>query len=370
MLAFRSYLPGLSLVFVLTLAAYLVSRVPGAGVIGPLVLALLFGVAVGALPSVRRSGVATGPGARFAAKTLLKVGIVLLGVRLDVRALAEIGPQVAVGSLLGVAAAFLAVEAAGRAWRVPVDLRRAVAIGTAVCGASAIAAALPLLRARAAHASVAIGTISLLGTAGVLGFAAWTALTNVAGATIAILAGATLQEVGHVVAVGATVGGAEGDLALLVKLSRVVLLAPTLVLLGLVMRFEEARSVRGASGRARSSVGMASLSAAERAATAKRDVAAQRDDSGNASRPPLIPGFVLGFLALGFASSAGWIPAGTASVAALLGTWITAAAMAAIGLGVDLRAAGAIGRPALALGVVGFAALLGTMGTYYLIVLP
>lgn len=69
-------------------------------------------------------------------------------------------------------------------------------------------------------------------------------------------------------------------------------------------------------------------------------------------------------------TSAGWIPVGTADAAALVGTWITAAAMAAIGLGVDLRAAGSIGRPALALGVVGFAALLGTMGTYYLIVLP
>jgi len=360
--AFRSHLPGLGLVLALTLAAYLASRLPGAGVIGPLVLALLLGVAVGAVPTVRRSGVATGPGARFAAKTLLKAGIVLLGVRLDVRALAELGPQVAAGSLLGVVAAFVAIEVAGRAWRVPVDLRRAVAIGTAVCGASAIAAALPVLRARAAHASVAIGTISLLGTAGVLGFAAWTALANVAGATTAILAGATLQEVGHVVAVGATVGGAEGDLALLVKLSRVVLLAPTLVLLGLAMRFEEGRSERGAAGRSRS-VGMASLSAAERATAKHGEVA-------SAPRPPLIPGFVLGFLALGFATSAGWIPAGAASAAALLGTWITAAAMAAIGLGVNLRTAGTIGRPALALGVVGFAALLGTMGAYYLTVLP
>lgn len=291
--AIRSHLPGLGLVLALTLAAYLASLLPGAGVIGPLVLALLFGVAAGAVPTVRRTGVATGPGARFAATSLLKMGIVLLGVRLDVRALVELGPQVAAGSLLGVAAAFLAVEAAGRAWRVPLDLRRSVAIGTAVCGASAIAAALPLLRARAVHASVAIGTISLLGTAGVLGFALWTALANVAGATTAILAGATLQEVGHVVAVGATIGGADGDLALLVKLSRVVLLAPTLVLLGLAMRFEEGRTERGAVARSRSA-GMASLSATERATAVKRAEAAQRDEAGTAPRPPLIPGFVLG----------------------------------------------------------------------------
>lgn len=328
----RSPLPGLLVVAVLTAAAYGAARVPGVALLGPLVLALLFGVAVGALPSARRRAPRWAPGVRFAGRTLLKVGIVLLGVRLDARALLELGPWVLAGSVLGVLAAFAAIEFTGRALRVPTDLRRIVAIGTAVCGASAIAAALPVLRAREAHASVAIGAISLIGTVGVVAFAAWDALALAPAALIGALAGATLQEVGQVVAAGAAVGGAPGDLALLIKLSRVVLLAPVLV--GLAWW-----------GRARTG-----------------DVVEQHD----AGRTPLpVPPFVLGFVALGVLTSAGLLDASVVALATALGTLLTAAAMVGIGLGVDARSVGPAGRSALLLAVVGFAALIVVMGAYY-----
>lgn len=325
----RSYLPGLILIAIVTVASFFVALLPRADLVGPLVLALTFGLIVGQLRPIRNAGLPSSGAVRFAATTLLKVGIVLLGVRLDVRTLASLGPWVVSGSVLGVATALLVTELVGRAWRIPVDLRRAVAIGTAVCGASAIAAAIPVLRARAEHASIAIATISLLGTVGVLGFALFYASSAAGAAVTAMLAGATLQEVGHVVAVGISVGGPEGDLALLVKLSRVVLLAPTLLV----------------------------LSFATRGAAAKVGV-----------RAPLVPAFVIGFLALGVATSTGWIPVSAVQVSATVGTWLTAAAMAAIGLGVDLRSIGSVGRPALALGVTGFAALLGTMALYYRVV--
>lgn len=332
-----AFVPGLALCVALTAAAYAAARLPGLGVVGPLVLALLGGVAVGATPIVRRRADALAPGVQVAARVLLKVGIVLLGVRLDARALVDLGPWVLLGSVLGAAVAFAAVEVAGRLARVPVDLRRSVAIGTAICGASAIAAALPVLRARPAHASVAIGAISLLGTVGVLGFAAADALAVAPASLLAALAGATLQEVGHVVAAGDTVGGAEGDLALLVKLSRVVLLAPTLVLLALWSRAPRA---------------------APRAAAALA-----------APHAALLPPFVLGFLALGAATSAGLVPAPVAAAMAAAGALCTATAMAAIGLGVDVRGLGRAGRAALVLGAVGFGALVVVLGGYYALVL-
>jgi uncharacterized integral membrane protein (TIGR00698 family) len=327
-------LPGLGLVAALTAVAYAAARLPGFGLVGPLVLALIAGAALGATAVVRRRQAVLAPGVRVAARVWLKLGIVLLGVRLDARALVDLGPWVLLGSVLGAATAFAVVELVGRWGRVPVDLRRSVAIGTAICGASAIAAALPVLRARPAHASVAIGSISLLGTAGVLGFAAWDALALAPAALVAALAGATLQEVGHVVAAGAAVGGAEGDLALLVKLSRVVLLAPALLLL-------------------------AAWTPAE---------------AGGAARPRglraiALPPFVLGFLALGAATSAGLLPDAAVAAASLAGTLLTAAAMAAIGLGVDVRALGAAGRAAFALAAVGFAAMLAVLGGYYALVL-
>ncbi len=327
--AHRSPLPGLLVVAVLTAAAYGAARVPGVALLGPLVLALLFGVAGGAVPFARRHAPRLAPGVRFAGRTLLKVGIVLLGVRLDARALIELGPWVLAGSVLGVLASFAAIEVTGRALRVPTDLRRIVAIGTAVCGASAIAAALPVLRAREAHASVAIGAISLIGTVGVVAFAAWDALALAPAALVGALAGATLQEVGQVVAAGAAVGGAPGDLALLIKLSRVVLLAPVLV--GLAW-WGRATGVDAASA---------------------------------ARRPFPIPPFVIGFVALGVLTSAGLLGPSVVALATTLGTLLTAAAMAGIGLGVDARSVGPAGRAALVLAVVGFAALIVVMGAYY-----
>lgn len=332
--------PGVALATAIAVAGYLLATLPGGAVVGPLVAALVLGVAVGSVPFVRRRAASHAPGVAFAASGLLKLGIVLLGVRLDARALVELGPLVLAGSVLGAVAAFAAVEVAGRFWRVPIDLRRAVGMGTSICGASAIAAALPLLRARAEHASVAIGSISVLGTVGVLGFAAWDALERVAGSWTAVLAGATLQEVGHVVAVGTSVGGADGDVALLVKLSRVVLLAPMLVALGAWMRAEGTADAEGAEEGA---AGATTLS----------------------TRPPLLPGFVLGFLALGLATSAGWVPDGAAAGLAVAGTAVTAVAMAAIGLRVDARSLGPAGRSAMGLAVVGFVALFATMTAYY-----
>lgn len=338
---FRLLLPGLALIAVLTVLAFELARVPGFKLLGPLVLTLLAGAAW----RLGRSGrvAAVMPGARFSAKVLLRLGIVLLGVRLDMRALAEVGPTVLIGSALGIVVAFTAVETLGRRWGVARDLRRSIAIGTGVCGASAIAAALPLLEAEEKHASLSVAVVSILGTLGVVAFAAWDGLALVSSKLVAAVAGATLQEVGHVVAAGAAIGAADGDLALLVKLSRVVLLAPVLMLLTWWLRREAVNANAGAK-------------ASGATGAAKR-------------LPPLVPGFVIGFLALSAVTSLGWLNADAVRYLALGGTILTAAAMAGIGLGVQFTGLGRAGRQALALGVVGFVALLVVMSGYYALTL-
>ena len=336
----RALLPGLLLTGALATAAFALARLPFAQLLGPLVLALVLGVALRAL--VRRPPPATAAGVEFAGRALLRLGIVLLGVRLDARALIELGPWVLVGSAVGALVAFAAIEAAGRAWRVPSDLRRLVGIGTAICGASAIAAAIPLVRRAPGEpatpggaAPVAIGAISVLGTLGVLGFVAVETAWSWPAALLAALAGATLQEVGQAVAAGVAVGGEHAQLALLVKLSRVVWLAPALVALGWWARAGAGAAAEGPEAR----------------------------------RPPLVPGFVLGFVALGVLTSLGLVPAGAVGGLALAGTALTATAMAAIGLGVDATAVGRAGRQALVLGAVGFTALTLVMAGWYALLL-
>jgi uncharacterized integral membrane protein (TIGR00698 family) len=324
----RRRVPGLLLVVALTALAYV-----GAALGGTLVSALLLALLLGILWRtfvVREHGLGPlAPGVAIAAGPLLRLGIVALGVRLDARLLADLGPAMLAGSLLGVVAAFVAVEIAGRAWGMPRDLRALLGIGTAICGASAIVAAAPVCRARSEHTAVAIAAISLVGTLGVIGFAAFDAIVAVPVAVFGALAGATLQEVGQVIAAGSVQGAEGADVALLVKLSRVVLLAPVLVAFGWLAR------------------------------------AADGADAATVARPRLVPPFVLGFLALGAAVSFGVVPPAVVGAVSLAGSLLTAAAMAAIGLGVDVRAMRGAGVAALALGLVGMLALATTMVIYY-----
>ena len=328
-------LPGLVVVAVCAAAAFALARLPAAVVVGPLVLALLLAALWRGVALRGRDLGRYAIGARIAAGPVLKLGIVALGVRLDLRALVELGPWIVLGSVVGALLAFAVAELAGRALHVAPALRRATGMGTAICGASAIAAAAPILRASPAHTSASIGAISVLGTVGVLGFAAWDASADVAAAALGTLAGATLQEVGQVVAAGSVAGSIGADLALLVKLSRVVLLAPALVALA----WWSARQ--------------ASLTAAPGAPL---------------RRSWLLPPFVLGFLALGAAVSAGLLGASAVTLLSTAGTLLTAAAMAGIGLGLDARAVRGPGRQALAVGLASFLALLLAMTGYYALV--
>ena len=324
--------PGVALTLALAVAAYALAWLPGAALLGPLVLALLVAAAVRALV-LRGAPLGTyAAGARWAAGPLLKLGIVLLGARLDLVSLVDAGPWLLAGGVLGALVAFATAEWVGRALGLSVDLRRLCGIGTAICGASAVVAASSVLRASSLHTSAAIAAISLLGTAGVVGFVAWDASAQVDAATLGWLAGATLQEVGQVVAAGAAAGDAGADAALTAKLSRVALLAPALLLLS----WWEARAARGRAG-ARSTP---------------------------LPRAWPLPPFVIGFVAMGALASSGVLGPWLVAAASLAGTFATAAAMAGIGLGLDLRALRGPGRAALVVGAASFAALWATMAAF------
>jgi uncharacterized integral membrane protein (TIGR00698 family) len=340
-----SLVPGLFLAALLCGAAFLLAPLPGLRLAGTLGLALFLGV--GWRITLGLPAVAV-PGVRFTARTQLRLGIVLLGVRLDFGLLLSAGPLVLLLDLLTITTGLLATLALGRLLRLPRGLRLVLAVGTAICGASAIAAAAPLAGADEDEVSQAVGVISLLGALGVIGFTILGPLLQLGDVHYGLLTGATLQEVGHVLAAGAAAGSDALDLATITKLTRVALLAPVLLLLS-------GLACRGAAGQASSQ--------------------ASSQASGQASgqeplRAPLLPGFLLGFLLVGAANSAGLIPAGLGASLQLGSVVLTAAAMAAIGLGVDplvLRRSGA--RTAL-VAALGFLALASVAAAYVWLAFP
>lgn len=324
--------PGLLLVAAITLAAWWLVNLPGLRLFGALALALLLGVVTRATIGPRSWAA---PGARFAAKRLLRVGVVLLGVRLQFDLLASAGPTALLLALAAVIVCLLAMEPLGHMLRVPPGLRRTLAVGTGVCGASAIAAAAPVVGAEDDEAAMAVGLVSLLGAAAVVGFSLLAEPLALGERTYALVVGATLHEVGHVLAAGAAMGPSALDLATLVKLVRVAMLAPALLLLGMLMR--------GADGGTTSASGLIG--------------------SKGSRRRVLLPGFVIGFLLLGAARTLGAVPGAWVEPLSTSSMLLTAAAMAGIGLGVDLAGLRRAGGRALLLAVAGFLASLLVAGT-------
>jgi uncharacterized integral membrane protein (TIGR00698 family) len=322
-------LPGLALVALLTAASFLLSTVSALAIMGPLVIALLVGLAwrAGAgLPA------ASAPGVTFSARTLLRVGIVLLGVRLDFGLLAQVGPAILLGSLLVVTLGILGVERLGRLAGLPRGLRLGIAVGTSICGASAILAAVPSTRMKEDEAGVSVGVVSVLGTLGVLGFALASSAFSPSDRFYGVLVGLTLQEVGQVLAAGYVPGNEAGDLATIVKLTRVALLAPALLVLNILL------GGSASAGRV-----------------------------GRTSFHLPVPLFLVGFLVIGTLNSIGWIPGSLAALLQLGSLILTSAAMVGLGLGLDLAVFGRVGARALLVGALGFAGVVSAALPYALL---
>ncbi|MEX2543351.1 MAG: putative sulfate exporter family transporter, partial [Trueperaceae bacterium] len=320
--------PGLLLVGLLSAASYLLAGIPALAVMGPLVIALFVGLAWRAVAGLAP---ASAPGASFSARTLLRVGIVLLGVRLDFALLAQVGPAVLLGSLLVVTLGIFGIERLGKLAGLPPGLRLGIAVGTSICGASAILAAVPATRMKDEEAGLSVGIISVLGTLGVLGFAFFSSLLEPSDLVYGFLVGLTLHEVAQVLAAGYVPGTEAGDLATIVKLTRVALLAPALLVLSRLLGGSEAAGRRG----------LARL------------------------RAP-VPLFLLGFLAVGVLNSLGWIPDPLGSLMLAGSLLLTTAAMVGLGLGLglDLSVFRRVGSKALLVGSVGFLGLVAVMLPY------
>ena len=332
-------LPGLVLTALLTTLAYSLDRLPGLGLLGTLGLALVLGLACRALFGLPK---AAAPGVTFSAKTLLNLGVILLGVRLNFALLYAAGPSVLLLDLLVVGAGMLTIERLGKRMGLTRGLRLALAVGSSICGPSAIAAAVPIIGANDDEVSVAVGTVSLLGALGAVGYILLAPLLDLGPRAYGLMTGATLQSVGHVLAAGAAGGAGALDLATLTKLTRVALLAPVLLVVGwLLARYGEA----GCKETGREGAGLERISSPK-------------------TRPPLLPGFLIGFLALGTLNSFGLIPRSLINILNPASVVLTTVAMAGIGLGVNFGVLRRIGGGAAVLALLGFGMIIAVAALY------
>jgi uncharacterized integral membrane protein (TIGR00698 family) len=268
----------------------------------PAIGVLTWAVALGMLAgNTRLLPAAAGVALGRVTRRLLRIGIVLLGFPVSFGSIAALGLGT-VGLVAGTLVATLVVTT----WlgnRVRLGRARSLLIGTgfAICGASAIAAMEETAGADEEDVAVGIAMVTLFGTlVMVLLPLLWHPL-GLSDVQYGIWAGASIQEVGQVVAAAGAGGAAVVGVAVVVKLTRVLLLAPVV------------------------------------AAVSVRRRLSSPDRSTEVKRPPVVPLFVLGFVACVALRSTGIVPAGALAVISQVQVAALGAALFGMGAGVKLR---------------------------------
>ena len=316
-------LPGLLLSLVIGVVTVALGQmIPEAS---PALVAILLGAV---LANSGRMHPALNPGLQFTARTVLRAGIVLLGLQLALGDVLALGPVVIAAIVAVVGIGIGSGLLLGRMLRLPSDLTVLIACGFSICGAAAVAGVSGVLSSadrtqdpertaqRETRTATAVALVVVFGTLMIPLLPLLARLLELPAPTAGIWTGLSVLEVAQVVAAGSLIGDPALSAAVVVKLGRVLMLAPVVALLSIALRRTAAHAGQGADAQAR----------------------------GRGARVPLVPGFVAGFLVAVAIRSTGLVPATVLDVAQLVQAVLLAAAMFALGTGVRvalLRTVGA-----------------------------
>jgi uncharacterized integral membrane protein (TIGR00698 family) len=314
----RQLLPGVIASIVIAAAASFLSEHYGAPV---MLFALLLGMSMNFLSTHDQCQ----PGVEFAARTILRVGVALLGARITLGQIADLGWRPVVLVIATVAITILASIAAARA----LGFRRLFGLltggATAICGASAalaLAAALPAHPNKERATLFTVIGVSTLSTIAMVAYPMVVHVLDLGPQAAGVFLGATIHDVAQVVGAGYAVSRETGDTATVVKLMRVAMLLPVIICAAMISR------AQGGAEEGR--------------------------------RPPLLPWFAAAFIVLAAINSTGWIMPALQRSGAELSRWCLVIAISAIGMKTELKQLASVGlRPvALMIGETLFLALL------------
>lgn len=295
----KKFAPGTLAALSVGALSYLISQKTPA--LSPLIWSVVLGAVIantGLLPK------ALAPGITFSAKQLLRLAVGLLGVRLAVSQVLAVGPTGVIIVLAAVGGTFAFTSWLGKRFGLSRPLSNVLAAGTSICGAAAIVAIASTVEAKEEDTAVGVGAVTAYGTLVMLLYPLVGKLFGLTAQQFGLWSGASIHEVAQVVGAAFSFGSATGstsaaELATVVKLGRVLMLAPMALLLSVLFR-------RGQAARA-----------------------------PGATKVPLMPWFILLFIATMTLRSVNVLPAGVVDNLVKGDTFLLAVAMA--GLGLDLK---------------------------------
>lgn len=305
-------LSGLVIAALLASAAFWLSELPPIKDtlhLSALLIVILLGMAWKSFAPVPGAAL---PGIQFAQRPVLRWAVAGLGFRLTVTELLKIGaPALGVVILSTFAALAFGIWIARR-FGVSAKLATLLGVGGAICGASAVVAADSVVQSEREEAAVALGTITLLGTIGIVAYPFIARALGMSDFLFGVWDGASLHEMAQVVAAGKSVSDRAADVATVAKLARITLLAPVVLWLGWSLR-------------------------------------RQHRAAGTAHVAP-VPWFLLLFVVFAAINSLGVIPKDWITILQRADLWLLCVGMAGVGLQAGLRDLARAGWPPIAAG--------------------
>ncbi|WP_341300991.1 YeiH family protein [Lysinibacillus sp. FSL H8-0500] len=308
-----AFFKGILLTLFIALVAKYIATFSLFSIVGQLVIAMVLGVAWRAAFKVQDSWQV---GITFSSKKLLRFGIILLGMRLNLVDIYHTGASVFLIAIIDLLFALIVVYGLTKMFKVEQKLGILTACGTAICGAAAVVAIAPQIKANEKETAVGAAIVALLGTVFTLIYTILYSIIHLTPTEYGIFAGGTLHEIAHVIAAASAGGNEAVDLAVIVKLTRVALLAPIAIIIGVFY---------------------------------------QKVDKGEEKVLSLsiIPWFIVGFLAMGAFNSLGIVDANTAQIIVNIAYILIAMAMAGLGLNIEIKIFKELGVKAFIAGLIG-----------------
>lgn len=243
------------------------------------------------------------PGIQFCAKKILRLGIILYGFRLTFQDITDVGLPGIIVDIIIVVTTILGGVLLGKMLKMDKELALLTSIGSGICGAAAVLGAESTIQTKPYKTAVAVATVVIFGTVSMFIYPVMynNGVLQYTPEEMGIFTGATLHEVAHTVGAGNSMGDEISNIAVIVKMIRVMLLVPVLLLLGVWAAKRKDVDIEPGQG----------------AAKGKKKVT--------------IPWFALGFLLMIGFHSLNWVPESAVKVINNIDTFLLTMAMVALG---------------------------------------
>jgi len=309
--AARSVVPGLLLTSSIAAAAFGLHALPGISALSPMILSIFIGIA---FHNFVRTPTWAKPGVAFSLRRILRLGIILLGLQLTAQQVVAVGGAGLAVIVITLICTFLVTTWVGRLLSVNARLAQLIAAGTSICGASAVLATNTVTDAPDEDVAYAVACVTVFGSVAMFGYPLLLEVLKLTPHSYGLWAGSSIHEVAQVVAAAYQGGTQAGDFGTIAKLTRVMMLAPVVLSLGLLAR-----------------------------------------SRGNEARTRVpVPWFALGFVALIVVNSLFAIPAAVKAPIGMMTVFGLSVALAAMGLETDVRKLRAKGLRPFLLGLIAF----------------